>query len=76
MSQITQEEAEQIKVILSKVFGIEASITSSMDGTIQFIKVQVPGEITKIDIQNLSIIPRDYTFKRSGNGISVRFKNN
>ena len=75
MSLITQEKAEQIKVILSKVFSIEPSITSSMNGKVVIVKVQVPRAITRIDIQNLSIIPWNYTLKRSGTGITVSFSN-
>lgn len=76
MSIITQEEAEQIKVVLEKTFETEAYITSSMDGTIKFIHANVRRTINKIDTQNLSIISRDYDLTGYGAGIHVRFENN
>lgn len=74
-SQITQANAELIKTILSKIFDKEAAITSSMDGKVKQITVHVPREITKIDINNLAVIGRDYTLQRSGLGITVKFQN-
>lgn len=75
ISQITQANAELIKTILSKIFDKEAAITSSMDGTVKQIAIHVTREITKIDISNLAVIGRDYTFQRSGLGITVKFQN-
>jgi hypothetical protein len=74
-SKITQTSAELIKTILSKIFDKEAAITSSMDGTVKQIHLHVTRDITKIDINNLAVIGRDYTFQRSGSGITVKFQN-
>ena len=75
MSIITQEEAEQIKVVIEKTFEVEAYITSSLNGDVQFIHANVQRPITKIDTQNLAIISRDYSLDGHRSGILIKFEN-
>ncbi|WP_421010943.1 hypothetical protein [Flavobacterium sp. PLA-1-15] len=71
----TKNEGNLASATLQTVFKQNPIVKNGMSGNVLSVSAVVNREITRDDIYQLELTGLNYTMKRSGNGVNVKFQN-